>query len=322
MADSQFIIDVTRDNYQQVMEASFKVPVLIDFWASWCQPCQVLMPVLARLAEEYQGKFLLGKLNTEEEQEIAAQFGIRSIPNVKLFRNGQPVDEFMGALPEGEVRQFLDRHVARESDLQVAAAREQLAAGNVAGAIVLLDEAREADPGNARVTLALAEAQVASGDIAAAEATLDSLPPSERDKPEVASLRSHLYFEGQVAEAPATPELAAKLEANPDAVGIFGFSFLDQNADKIHGAEIDIIPVEPEACPTLTKAPYAYDHGDTAEMTPLMPMHSLGHRFIPPTIHAGGLRYHGMAPLVSASVTHGWSETQRTPRPSTTNFFQ
>ena len=216
MADSQFIIDVTRDNYQQVMEASFKVPVLIDFWASWCQPCQVLMPVLARLAEEYQGKFLLGKLNTEEEQEIAAQFGIRSIPNVKLFRNGQPVDEFMGALPEGEVRQFLDRHVARESDLQVAAAREQLAAGNVAGAIVLLDEAREADPDNVRVTLALAEAQVASGDIAAAEATLDSLPPSERDKPEVASLRSHLYFEGQVAEAPAAPELAAKLEADPD----------------------------------------------------------------------------------------------------------
>ena len=216
MANSQFIIDVTRDNYQQVMEASFKVPVLIDFWASWCQPCQVLMPVLAKLAEEYQGKFLLGKLNTEEEQEIAAQFGIRSIPNVKLFRNGQPVDEFMGALPEGEVRRFLDRHVARESDLQVAAAREQLAAGNAAGAIVLLDEAREADPDNPRVTLALAEAQAASGDTAAAEATLDSLPPDERDKPPVASLRSHLFFAGQVAAAPAAPELAAKLEADPD----------------------------------------------------------------------------------------------------------
>jgi putative thioredoxin len=216
MADSQFIIDVTRDNYQQVMEASFKVPVLIDFWASWCQPCQVLMPVLARLAEEYQGKFLLGKLNTEDEQEIAAQFGIRSIPNVKLFRNGQPVDEFMGALPEGEVRRFLDRHIARESDLQVAEAREQLAAGNTTGAIVLLDEAREADPDNPRVTLALAEAQAASGDATAAEATLDSLPPGERDKPEVASLRSHLFFEGQVAGAPAAPELAARLDADPD----------------------------------------------------------------------------------------------------------
>ncbi len=85
MAESPFIIDVTRENYAEVMEASSRVPVLIDFWASWCQPCQVLMPILAKLAEEYEGKFLLGKLNTEEQQEIAAHFGIRSIPTVKLF---------------------------------------------------------------------------------------------------------------------------------------------------------------------------------------------------------------------------------------------
>jgi tryptophan synthase beta chain len=76
-------------------------------------------------------------------------------------------------------------------------------------------------------------------------------------------------------------------------------------ADKIDGADIDIIPVEPEACPTMTRAPYAYDHGDTARMTPLLPMHSLGHAFIPPSIHAGGLRYHGIAPLVSAGVQQG-----------------
>jgi putative thioredoxin len=216
MADSSFIFEVTRENYAEVMEASFKVPVLIDFWASWCQPCQVLMPVLAKLAEEYQGKFLLGKLNTEEEQEIAAQFGIRSIPNVKLFRNGQPVDEFLGALPEGAVREFLDRHVARESDAQVAQALEQLRAGNAAGAVVLLDEARAADPGNPRITVALAQAQAAAGDVTAAEATLDSLPADQRDRPEVAALRSHLFFAGQVAGAPATNELEAKLAANPD----------------------------------------------------------------------------------------------------------
>jgi len=121
MAESPFIIDVTSENYQQVMEASFKIPVLLDFWASWCQPCLALTPVLVKLAEEYDGKFLLGKLNTEDEQEIAAQFGIRSIPTVKLFRDGQPVDEFMGALPEQAVRDFLDKHVVDEA----AAAEEE-----------------------------------------------------------------------------------------------------------------------------------------------------------------------------------------------------
>ncbi len=216
MADSPFIIDVTRENFQQVMEASFKVPVLLDFWAAWCQPCHIIMPILAKLAEEYEGNFLLAKLNTEEEQEIATQFGIRSIPTVKLFRDGQPVDEFMGALPEGAIREFLDRHVACESDATVEQALEYLRAGNVDGAIALLNEAHQADPDNPRVALSLAQAQVAAGDIAAAEATLDSLPPDEQDKPEVAALRSLLFFEGQVAGAPDATELAARLAADPE----------------------------------------------------------------------------------------------------------
>ena len=215
MAESPYIIDVTRDNYAQVMQASFKVPVLIDFWASWCQPCQVLMPILAKLADEYQGKFLLGKLNTEEEQEIAAQFGIRSIPNVKLFRNGQPVDEFLGAQPERTVREFIDRHVARESDVSVQKAREKLAAGDADAAIALLNQAQESDPDNPRVVLALAGAQAAAGDVAAAEATLDGLPVAEQANPEIAALRSHLYFEGRAAGAPAASELEARLAADP-----------------------------------------------------------------------------------------------------------
>jgi putative thioredoxin len=174
----------------------------------------MLTPILTKLADEYQGKFLLGKLNTEEEQEIAGQFGIRSIPTVKLFSNGQPVDEFMGALPEKAVREFLDRHIARESDAQVVEARELLLAGNADGAIALLNEARQADSDNPRVTLALAEARTAAGDIDGAAAILDSLPADEQARPEVTALRSQLYFEGQVAGAPTMTELEARLAAD------------------------------------------------------------------------------------------------------------
>ena len=216
MAESPNIIELTRDNFQEVMEASFQVPVLIDFWASWCQPCQVLMPILAKLADEYDGKFVLGKLNTEEEQEIAGQFGIRSIPTVKLVKNGQLVDEFMGALPEGQVRQFLDRHLGRESDAVVANAEMYLRGGNTDAAIEALTEAAAADPDNPRIPLLLAEAQAMAGDIAAAEATIDSLPPEQRDTPEMAALKSRLFFAGEMADAPDGATLEARLDADAD----------------------------------------------------------------------------------------------------------
>jgi putative thioredoxin len=215
MTDSPFIIDVTQQNYDEVIKTSFEVPVLLDFWASWCQPCLMLTPVLTKLAEEYQGKFLLGKLNTEEQQEIAGRFGIRSIPTVKLFRDGQPVDEFMGALPEQTVRAFLDKHVARESDAQVATAVELIAAGNAANAIDLLQAARETDPENPRVVLALARAQAADGDVTAAEETLKDLPLDVRDQPEAVKLKNRLYFEEQVAGAAAIKELETRVGANP-----------------------------------------------------------------------------------------------------------
>ncbi len=160
MAASPFIIDVTRENFEQVMQTSFEVPVLLDFWASWCQPCQVLMPILAKLAAEYDGKFVLGKVNTEEQQEIAARFGIRGIPNVKLFRDGQPIDEFTGALPEQGVRAFLDQHIVDEAALAEERARklkhftDRLAD---APAAAELESRLEKDPGDseARYLLAL-----------------------------------------------------------------------------------------------------------------------------------------------------------------------
>ena len=160
MADSPFIIDVTQENYAQVMQASFEVPVLLDFWAAWCQPCQVLMPILAKLAAEYDGKFVLGKVNTEEQQQIAAQFGIRGIPNVKLFVNGEAVDEFTGALPEQGVRAFLDKHIVDEDAVAEEKARKLeffVDATSDAPAADALEARIDADPDDheARYLLAL-----------------------------------------------------------------------------------------------------------------------------------------------------------------------
>ncbi len=217
MADSPFIFDIDESNYQQVvLQGSHQVPVLVDFWASWCQPCQMLMPLLARLVDEYQGRFLLAKLNTEEQQAIAAQFGIRSIPTVKLFKDGAPVDEFMGALPEADIRAFLDRHLPRESDGAVVQAEERLMAGDSDGALELLGRARAADPTNPRVATAIAQVQAASGDPDAAEQTLAELPPDEQQDPEIVRLRGQLFF-NRVAASAGPPEMVRqRLASSPD----------------------------------------------------------------------------------------------------------
>lgn len=215
MSDSPYIVDITPENFAQVIQASQRVPVLIDFWADWCQPCKMLMPVLAKLADEYQGRFYLAKLNTEQHQELAAQFGIRSIPTCKLFINGQPADEFSGALPESAVRDFLDKHLPRPSDGLVAQAQQALLSGDADSALSLLQQAKTEDPGNVRIDIAIAQAQAASGDVAAAEATLDALPAEQQNTPEVQSLRGHLHFEGEAAHLADPASLAKRLSDNP-----------------------------------------------------------------------------------------------------------
>jgi putative thioredoxin len=216
MADSPYVFEIDETNYQQiVIDGSFQVPVLVDFWASWCQPCQVLMPVLAKLVEEYRGRFVLAKINTEEQQAIAAQFGIRSIPTVKLFVGGQPVDEFAGALPEAQIRAFLERHLPRASDDTVAQAQEQLLAGDVDKALALLDAAAGEDPDNPRIGITRAQVQAASGALDDAVATLDALPPDAQDKPEVARLRGQLFFDRIAGTELTIEEAAAAVTADP-----------------------------------------------------------------------------------------------------------
>jgi len=216
MADSPYVVVVTAESFHRVVvEGSHENLVLVDFWADWCAPCRALMPVLASLAEAYGGKLIVAKVNTEEERALAAEYGIRSLPTVQLFKNGQPIDQFMGALPEAQIREFLDRHLPRESDNLLARAQELTGAGDLEGAARLIAAARKADPENARIRLAEAGIAAASGNIQHAQAILDDLPMDLSDDPDVTSLRGELLFARLCADSPPESELASRLEENP-----------------------------------------------------------------------------------------------------------
>lgn len=216
MADSPHLVAVTAQNFRQVViEGSYERPVLVDFWADWCAPCRALMPVLAKLAEEYRGRLLVAKLNTEEEQALAAQMGIRSLPTVQLYRDGRPVDQFMGALPEAQVRAFLEPYLPRESDGLLEQIGDRLMVGDLAGAQAALDLARAKEPDNPRLFLVQVQIQAASGDTQGAEALLERVPLELAKDPEVLALRGQLRFANLAAGAPSEDELAARLAANP-----------------------------------------------------------------------------------------------------------
>lgn len=147
------MIDVTIANFDaEVIEASQTTPVLVDFWAPWCGPCKSLGPVLEKVEAAYNGRFKLVKINSDDEQELAGAFGIRSIPTCVLMIEGKPVDGFMGALPEGQVKAFLDKHLPAEEELQAQVEEEEALAalddGDVETALAKLQQAVDTDPNN------------------------------------------------------------------------------------------------------------------------------------------------------------------------------
>jgi len=208
---SEHALDVgLADFTQHVIEESKHRPVVVDFWAPWCGPCKSLKPILEKLAAEYGGKFLLAKINSDDNQELAARYGVRGIPSVKAFVNGEPVDEFSGALPEGEVRAFLDRLVPGPVDelrQQAAAARMT---GDIAGALKLLAEASKIDPGHIGVRLDAAEIMLDLNEADEARRLLGSVPDDA--DPRVPALKARLQFMGAAGEDQAG--LAARVAAN------------------------------------------------------------------------------------------------------------
>ena len=180
-APQDLSFDVTEADFRQtVLERSLEVPVLLDCWAPWCGPCRNLKPVLEKLVQAYGGSFVLAKLNTDEAPQISAALQIRSIPLVVLFVGGRPVDQFMGAQPEGQIRQFLDKHLGPQVSDAEQIRLEAAEAPDAETAEALLREALSYEPDNAAVLLDLAEHEIARADLEEAEQILLAVPETER----------------------------------------------------------------------------------------------------------------------------------------------
>jgi putative thioredoxin len=171
------MIDITLENFEaEVVAASMNTPVLVDFWATWCGPCKTLVPTLEKLETEYAGRFILAKIDVDANQQIAAMFGIRSVPTCVLMIGGRPVDGFMGAQTEGQVRAFLDKHLPSEEALHAEAEAEEaqqlMQAGDTDAALQKLAEAVAADPGNDDARFDYVRLLIASGGLEEATALL------------------------------------------------------------------------------------------------------------------------------------------------------
>jgi putative thioredoxin len=200
---------------RDVLQASEQVPVLVDFWAPWCAPCRVLKPTLEKLAAEYQGRFLLAKVNSDEHPQLAAQFGVRGIPNVKAFVDGKLADEFTGALPESGVRAFIDRLIPTPGEKLRRTARALVNQGDFDEAESHLRSALELEPGNLAVRLDLVELLLAKNSHDEADQLFEPIPERERDE-RADRLYSVLALWKKSQQLPAIGELERKLAANPD----------------------------------------------------------------------------------------------------------
>jgi putative thioredoxin len=242
--EADLIKDTTTQNFRSdVLDASQSVPVLVDFWAPWCGPCRQLTPVLEKAVRNARGKVKLVKMNIDDHPQIASQLGIQSIPAVIAFKNGQPLDGFMGALPETQVAAFIDRIAGPGGSDDAARAAEAagaaLHARDFSGAAALYSGLLQADPTNLAALAGLVRCYVGLGELVQARGLLANLTPEQEKDPAISGARAALELAAESEKLGRPSDLAKRLEEDPnDHQSRFDLALaLNANGDRVGAAE-------------------------------------------------------------------------------------